>query len=45
MLVEDISWPKVCYHVKEGVLVLVDTGRGGEGSRQEMEGWGRGTGV
>ena len=31
--------------MEEGVLVLVDQGRDREGSRQEMEGWGRITGV
>ena len=31
--------------MEEGKLVFVDQGRGREGSRQEMEGWGRSTGV
>ena len=45
MLVEDVSWAKECYHVEEGILVLVDQSRGREGSRQEVEGWGRSVGV
>ena len=27
--------------MKEGILVFVDKSRGGEGSRQEVQGWGR----
>ena len=45
MLVEDVGWAQDCYHVEEGILVLVDQGREREGSRQEVEGWGRSVGV
>ena len=45
MLVEDVSRAQDCYHAEEGKLVFVDQGRGKEGSRQEMKGWGRRTGV
>ena len=45
MLVEDVGWAKECYHVEEGILVLVDQGRGREGTRQEVEGWGWSAGV
>ena len=43
MLVEDVSRAQDCNHAEEGKLVFVDQGRGREGSRQEMEGWGRST--
>ena len=45
MLVEDVGWAKECYHVEEGILVLVDQGSSREGSRQEVKGWGRSAGV
>ena len=40
MLEEDVARTQECYHVEEGVLVLVKQGRGREGAREEVQGWG-----
>ena len=33
MLEENIGWAQACYHVEEGVLVLMDESMGREGAR------------
>ena len=45
MLEEDVGGAQDSHHMEESVLVLMDQCWGGERAGQEVEGWGRGTGV
>ena len=39
--VQGVGWAKESNHVEESKLVFVNKSRGGEGSGQEVQGWGR----
>ena len=39
--VQGVGWAKESNHVEESKLVFMDKSRSGEGSRQEVQSWGR----